>query len=89
MAGLILVFDLDYTGVNFGRCSDHECLAFAASFVKGHYPKLYNMAHLFSLNVFTASKGSNNYTLGVKLKWALYIYIVFVSIHSSDRNYIL
>ena len=27
-----------------------------------HYPKLYNMAHLF-LNVFTASKGSNNYTL--------------------------
>ena len=27
-----------------------------------HYPKLYNMAHL-SLNVFTASKGSNNYIL--------------------------
>ena len=32
------------------------------SLMKVHYPKLYNMAHL-SLNVFTASKGSNNYTL--------------------------
>ena len=27
-----------------------------------HHPKLYNMAHL-SLNVFTASKGSNSYIL--------------------------
>ena len=27
--------------------------------MKVHYKKLYNMAHL-SLNVFTASKGSNN-----------------------------
>ena len=32
----ILVFDLDYTGVNSGNCSNHECLAFAASFLKGH-----------------------------------------------------
>ena len=32
--------------------------------MKVHYPKLYNMAHLLlSLNVFTASKGSNNYIL--------------------------
>ena len=30
--------------------------------MKVHYPKLNNMAHL-SLNVFTASKGSNNYIL--------------------------
>ena len=30
--------------------------------MKVHYPKLYNMAHL-SLNVFTASNGSNNYIL--------------------------
>ena len=30
--------------------------------MKVHYPKLYNMAHI-SLNVFTASKGSNNYIL--------------------------
>ena len=30
--------------------------------MKVHYPKLFNMAHL-SLNVFTASKGSNNYIL--------------------------
>ena len=30
--------------------------------MKVHYPKLYNMAHL-SLNVFTASKESNNYIL--------------------------
>ena len=32
------------------------------SLMKVHYPKLYNMAHL-SLNVVTASKGSNNYIL--------------------------
>ena len=31
--------------------------------MKVHYPKLYNMAHLLSLNVFAASKGSNNYIL--------------------------
>ena len=31
--------------------------------MKVHYPKLYNMAHLLSLNNFTASKGSNNYIL--------------------------
>ena len=31
--------------------------------MKVHYPKLYNMAHILSLNVFTASKGSNNYIL--------------------------
>ena len=31
--------------------------------MKVHYPKLYNMAHLLSLNVFTDSKGSNNYIL--------------------------
>ena len=30
--------------------------------MKVHYPKLYNMAHL-SLNVFIASKGSNDYIL--------------------------
>ena len=30
--------------------------------MKVHNPKLYSMAHL-SLNVFTASKGSNNYIL--------------------------
>ena len=33
------------------------------SWMKVHYPKLYNMAHLFTLNVFTVSKGSNNYIL--------------------------
>ena len=31
--------------------------------MKVHYMKLYNMAHHLSLNVFTASKGSNNYIL--------------------------
>ena len=31
--------------------------------MKDHYPKLYNMAHVFSLNIITASKGSNNYIL--------------------------
>ena len=33
--------------------------------MKVHYPKLYNMAHL-SLNVLTASKGSNNYILFIE-----------------------
>ena len=33
--------------------------------MKVHYPKLYNMAHL-SLNVFTASKESNNFILFTK-----------------------
>ena len=31
--------------------------------MKVHYPKLYNMAHLFSFNAFTDFKGSNNYIL--------------------------
>ena len=31
--------------------------------MKVHYPKLYNMAHLFTFNVFTDFKGSNNYVL--------------------------
>ena len=39
------------------KCRKNDC-----SLMKVHYPKLYNMAHL-SLNVFTASKGSNNYIL--------------------------
>ena len=29
--------------------------------MKFHYSKLHNMIHLFALNVFSASKGSNNY----------------------------
>ena len=36
--------------------------------MKVHYPKLYNMANLLSLNVFTASKGSNNYILFIMLR---------------------
>ena len=37
--------------------------------MKVHHPKLYNMAHLLALNVFSASKGSNNYFYlrGVKI----------------------
>ena len=31
--------------------------------MKVHYPKLYNMAHLFTFNVLTDFKGSNNYIL--------------------------
>ena len=31
--------------------------------MKVHYPKLYNMVHFFSLNVFTASKGPNKYII--------------------------
>ena len=42
--------------------SGFRCQFCKGSLTKVHYPKLYNMAHL-SLNVFTASKGSNNYIL--------------------------
>ena len=31
--------------------------------MKVHYPKLYNMAYLYTFNVFTDFKGSNNYIL--------------------------
>ena len=44
--------------------SDFHCQFCKGSLRKVHYPKLYNMAHLLlSLNVFTASKVSNNYIL--------------------------
>ena len=43
--------------------SGFRCQFCKGSLTKVHYPKLYNMAHLPSLNVFTASKGSNNYIL--------------------------
>ena len=42
--------------------SGFRCQFYKGSLMKVHYPKLYNMAHL-SLNLFTASKGSNNYIL--------------------------
>ena len=43
--------------------TDFRCQFCKGSLMKVHYPKLYNMAHLLSLNVFTASKESNNYIL--------------------------
>ena len=45
--------------------SGFRCQFYKGSLTKVHYPKLYNMAHLLSFNVFTASKGSNNYILFV------------------------
>ena len=42
--------------------------------MKVHYPKLYNMAHILSLNVFTASKGSNNYILFMNIATTKYEY---------------
>ena len=45
--------------------------------MKVHYPKLYNMAHLFTSNVFTDFKGSNNYIL----------LVVTVSNHRVDSHY--
>ena len=48
--------------------------------MKVHYPKLYNMAHLLSLNVFTASKGSNNYILFNRC----YIGLFTLSVLSDD-----
>ena len=44
--------------------SGFRCQFYNGSLMKVYYPKLYNMSHL-SLNVFTASKGSNNYILFV------------------------
>ena len=52
---LLVPFDLDYTDVNFLKWQQ-KCLAFAASFVKVHYPKLYNMAHLLAFNVLLLPK---------------------------------
>ena len=56
--------------------------------MKVHYPKLYNKAHL-SLNVFTASKGSNNFILFIILvgwgwsflsvAWPTGVHLVFFS----------
>ena len=56
---LIHVWSYDFYGMTLstGKQRRHmiiiliKCLAFAASFVKVHYPKLYNMAHLLALNV--------------------------------------
>ena len=39
--------------------------------MKVHYPKLYNMAHLFTFNVFTDFKGSNNYILFILIETSL------------------
>ena len=43
--------------------SGFRCHFCKGSLTKVHYPKLYNKAHLLSLNVFTAFKGSNNHIL--------------------------
>ena len=54
--------------------------------MKVHYPKLYNMAHLLSLNVFTASKGSNNYILflvtDVEKSFCLFELTLYVPVNS-------
>ena len=62
----IRVFDLDYTGVILEIAelmSGFRCRFCKGSLMKVHYPKLYNMAHLFTFNAFTDFKGSNNYIL--------------------------
>ena len=62
----ISVFDLDYTGVILEIAelmSGFRCRFCKGSLMKVHYPKLYNMAHLFTFNAFTDFKGSNNYIL--------------------------
>ena len=58
--------------------SGFRCQFCKGSLTKVHYPKLYNMAHLLSLNVFTASEGSNNYILFIKSKYfyaEMYLYM--------------
>ena len=56
--------------------SGFRCQFCKGSLTKVHYPKLYNMAHLLSLNVFTASEGSNNYIL----LFNTFSYISFISV---------
>ena len=53
--------------------------------MKVHYPKLYNMAHILSLNVFTASKGSNNYILFSNLAISNPPYIINASFLSVGQ----
>ena len=54
--------------------SGFRCQFCKGSLTKVHYPKLYNMAHLLSLNVFTASKGSNNYILFAPTSTCTHVY---------------
>ena len=55
--------------------------------MKVHYPNLYNMAHL-SLNVFTASKGSNNYILIFNIV-CLFVVLWSYTVHVFDFKYVL
>ena len=74
--------------------SGFRCQFCKGSLTKVHYPKLYNMAYL-SLNVFTASKGSNNYIrvfyfIYVVILMALWVYIiqkVFSSLYMHNYGY--
>ena len=48
--------------------------------MKVHYPKLYNMAHLFTFNVFTDFKGSNNYILFISFLSFYCIFFIFIAL---------
>ena len=62
--GEIHVVNLNLPIVNITkRISGFRCQFCKGSLMKVHNPKLYNKAHLLSLNIFTASKGSNIYIL--------------------------
>ena len=54
--------------------------------MKVHYPKLYNMAHLFTFNAFTDFKGSNNYILFYNT--IVKLCIVFMT-KSLKRGYVI
>ena len=56
--------------------------------MKVHYPKLHNMAHL-SLNVFTASKGSNSYILFLDIQnvKSLLVYHLFYSARCNTSSW--
>ena len=54
--------------------------------MKGHYPKLYNMDHILSLNVFTASKGSNNYILFVSNLYISSCYMGNITRKEAERQ---
>ena len=47
--------------------------------------KLYNMAHL-SLNVFTASKGSNNYILFIKVNGVYIQFALLFTVHTLNKS---
>ena len=65
--------------------SGFRCRFCKGSLMKVHYPKLYNMAHLFTFNAFTDFKGSNNYILFAQHYSYLYEFTLISNFHFNFR----